>query len=345
MEFRDYYGVLGVDRKADADAIKKAYRRLALKHHPDRAPEGEREAAEARFKEVTEAYEVLSDPEKRARYDRFGADWKHGQEFRPPPGNEGGGARRMSREEFEEMFGSAGGFSDFFRSMFGDQVRDDFAGARGARHARFRHRGADVRADLHLAVSDALRGGEREFELPTTGACDRCGGVGFVGEHACPSCGGLGQVRRPRRVSLKLPAKLRDGIVLRLGGLGEPGEGAAEPGDLHLTLHLDDDDRWRVDGANLLGDVDVAPWDALAGTHVDVRTAAGEARVRIPPDTRAGRRLRLRAQGLDDGRGGRGDVVLTVRLVLPEALTERQRELLLEAGGRTAGAEETGGGA
>jgi len=326
VEFRDYYQTLGVAREADADAIKKAYRRLALQHHPDRAPEGQREAAEAKFKEVSEAYEVLSDPEKRARYDRFGrADFAAGAA--PPPG----GAQRMSEKEFEDLFGGEGGFSDFFRTYFGDQVRRDFAG-RGARHARFRHRGSDVRAELALDVSDALAGGRREFEVPARAACPRCGGVGFVGERVCPTCGGVGAVHERKRVDLQLPAKLRDGLVLRLAGLGDPGEGDAPPGDLHLTLRLRSDERWSVDGADLEGDLEVTPWDALAGTQVDVRTAVGTATVRVPAGTPAGKRLRLRGQGLDDGQGGRGDVLLAVRLVLPAGLSERARELILEAG-------------
>lgn len=335
MDFRDYYETLGVARDADAEAVKKAYRRLALKHHPDRAPEGEREAAEARFKEISEAYEVLSDPEKRARYDRLGAAWREGDAAAPPPGQE---SYRMSREEFEDLFGGSG-FSDFFRTHFGDRARQDFAGRR-QRHGRFRHRGADVRAELPLDVSDALAGGRREFEVPARTTCPRCGGVGFVGEHVCPTCAGVGQVRERKRVDLKLPDHPRDGLVLRLAGLGEPGEGDAPAGDLHLTLRLRSDDRWTVEGADLLGEVEVAPWEALAGTQRDVRTARGTVTVRIPAETRAGKRLRLRGQGLGDGQGGQGDVLLTVRLALPDDLTPRQRELILEAGLQGSGTGE-----
>lgn len=324
MEFQDYYEVLGVSRDASQDAIKKAYRRLALEHHPDRHPEADRAEAEAKFKKVSEAYEVLSDTEKRGRYDRFGASWEQGQEFTPPSG-----ARTMSREEFERVFGGGGGFSDFFTSMFGDQFRRDFEG-RARRHARYGYRGADVHAELHLGLGDALRGGTSTFRVPASVACPRCGGVGLVGEHVCPSCAGLGSIQEPRTVELKIPAEVRDGMVLRLRGLGEPADGAGEPGDLHVTLRIDSDDTYRVRGSDVEADVALAPWEAVFGAEALVRTPAGRATVKIPPDTRAGAKLRLRGQGLDDGRGGRGDFYVVARMALPAHLTERQRELLRE---------------
>lgn len=345
MEFQDYYDVLGVARDASPEEIRKAYRKQALEWHPDRHAEGsEREEAEKRFKQVSEAYEVLSDPEKRQRYDRFGKDWEHGQEFTPPEG-----ARRMSREEFERMFGGAGGaggggggFSDFFSEMFGDLFSRDFEG-RGPRHARYRYRGADLRAELQLTVEEAIRGGKRGFRLPAQVACERCGGVGMIGEHVCPSCLGVGSARTEREVELTLPERPRDGMVLRLRGMGEAADGDGEAGDLLLTLRLASDDTYRVRGNDVEADVPLAPWEALSGARVDVRTPAGQARVTVPPGTPAGRRLRLRAQGLDDGRGGRGDFFAVVRLALPEELTPRQRELLEELG--RAGATPVSGGA
>jgi curved DNA-binding protein len=323
VQFHDYYETLGVERGADADAIKRAYRKLALKHHPDRAPEGKRDEAEKTFKLVNEAYEVLSDPEKRERYDRVGADWKEGQEFTPP-----GGARTMTRAEMEELFGGFG-FSDFFAQMFGDDVRREQAGG-ARRHARYRHRGADVRAQLVLDATRAVNGGTSAFEIPGTAPCARCGGVGFVDEHVCATCGGVGAVHRTRTVELKIPKDVRDGQVLRLRGLGEPGEDGGATGDLLLELRLASDRTYRVDGSDLSIDVDVAPWDAFAGTRAAVRTALGTAQVTIPPETRAGARLRLRGQGLADGHGGRGDLIVVVRHALPARLSERQRELLRE---------------
>jgi len=331
MEFQDYYKVLGVPRDADPAAIKKAYRKLALEWHPDRHRGDDEEAAEARFKQINEAYEVLSDAEKRKRYDRFGKDWEHGQEFTPP-----GGARTMSREEFESMFGGESGFSDFFTSMFGDQFRSAFGGGGRRPHARYRHRGADSRAELRLTVDDAVRGGKSRFTLPTHVPCSLCGGVGFLRDHVCPTCGGTGSVHEQRTVDLTIPRNARDGMALRLAGLGEPGVEGAEAGDLILTLRLDPGRRFRLVGANLETDVAVTPWDALFGTEVDVETPDGTVVLKIPAGTKAGRRLRLRGKGLGDASGGRGDLHAVVRYELPEELTERQRELLRELRDATA---------
>ncbi len=326
LKFQDYYQTLGVARAADADAIKKAYRKLAMQWHPDRQPEAEREAARQRFVQISEAYEVLSDSEKRARYDQFGEHWREGQEFRAPPG-----AQTMSPEEFEAAFGGGGGFSDFFRSMFGNQFRADFRGG-ARRHPRYAHRGADVRANLELKVGDAVRGGVSSFEVGAHASCPVCGGVGFVDDHVCPRCAGVGQVRLAKTVELRIPDDVRDGQVLRMRGLGEAGAEGGEAGDLLLTLRLADDDVYRLRGADVEADVWLAPWEALAGASVDVRTARGTAVAKIPPGTAAGTRLRLRGQGLATADGGRGDLIIVVRMALPAALSERQRELLQEAG-------------
>lgn len=328
MKFQDYYEVLGVPRDANAEAIKKAYRALALRWHPDRHQGTAKADAEAKFKAASEAYEVLSDPAKRAKYDRFGKDWQHGQDFQPPPPGQGG-ARRMSREEFERAFGGGGGFSDFFREMFGEDLRRDF-GERARPHARFDFRGADVRAELELPIGAALEGGVRTFQVPGQSACRTCGGTGFVGEHVCPTCAGVGSVRALRTVELRIPASVRDGLELRLKGLGEPGQGQGGPGDLYLTLRLADDERYALDGDELEVRVRVAPWTAEAGGTVDVRTARGTVALRVPAGSRAGRRLRLRGQGLSDGQGGHGDCIARLELDLPETLTPRQRELLAE---------------
>jgi curved DNA-binding protein len=337
MEFQDYYEVLGVPRDADADAIKKAYRKLAMKFHPDRNLGPAQKEAEASFKRVNEAYEVLSDPEKRKRYDRFGKHWKQGEEFTQPAGE----GRPMTQEEFADVFGGEGGFSEFFTRIFGDQMRERFG--RRAQHPRYRHRGADVRAELRLSVSDAIRGGKSVFEIPTTRPCPRCGGVGFVEEHVCPTCGGVGSVHGRKHVELTLPRVIRDGMTLRLRGLGEPGDDGGESGDLHLTLRLESDSAYRIVGNDIEADVPVAPWEALKGTKVDVATLDGTLRVTIPPGARAGTKLRIPGKALDDGRGGRGDLYVVVRLALPEELSRRQRELIEELG--RAGPASVAGGA
>ena len=168
MKFQDYYEILGVSRDASIDEIKKAYRKLAIKWHPDRHGDSDRAAAEEKFKRINEAKEVLTDPEKRAKYDKFGQNWEHGQDFTPP---QGGGWQTMDPDEFASMFGGGGGFSDFFASMFGNDMR-----GRARTHRRYQARGADVNADLRLTISDAIDGGKREFGLGTVQACSVCGG-------------------------------------------------------------------------------------------------------------------------------------------------------------------------
>jgi curved DNA-binding protein len=324
VQFQDYYDVLGVARDADAEAVKKAYRKLALKWHPDRHQGDGKDAAEAKFKQVSEAYEVLSDPTKRAKYDRFGENWEQGQEFDPGPGQ-----RTMTPEEFEAAFGGSGGFSDFFQEMFGGQFREDVRGG-PQRHARYHYRGSDVRAELRLSISEALAGGKRGFEIPARVSCPSCGGTGSMGQHVCPACAGVGQVRTIKKVDLTIPAAVRDGLNLRLRGLGEPGEGGGESGDLHLVLRLADDDTYRSVGSDLEARVTVPAWDAEAGTKVDVRTARGTVTVTVPSGSRSGTRLRLRGQGFADGKGGHGDCIVRIELDLPRTLSARQRELLLE---------------
>ena len=332
MKFQDYYEALGVARTATPDEIKKAYRQLALQWHPDRHKEAKRAEAEARFKRISEAYEVLSDAEKRAKYDRFGEHWKQGEDFAPPPG-----ARTMSPQEFERLFGGRGGFSDFFESLFGEEMRRDFGSERT--HARFRQRGADVRAELTLSATQAVQRGKSSFSVPAAASCPRCGGVGFLtsakrGEHVCPTCAGVGQVHSERRVELAIPEGVRDGLELRLKGLGEPGEGGTS-GDLYLTLRLESDANYRVNESDLEAELAVTPWDAFLGTKVELRTPLGTASVAIPPETPAGTRLRLRGQGLMSAEGGRGDLHAVVRYVLPPSLNARQKELLRELAGRT----------
>lgn len=338
MQFQDYYKTLGVERSASADEIKRAYRKLAKEWHPDRHPPQKRAEVEEKFKAIAEAHEVLSDPEKRKRYDQLGEHWRHGQDFQPPPG---GGYRTVSPEEFARMFGGAGagggrrgggGFSDFFAQMFGDLFQgaggaggggaDGGFGAFGGGGRRAAPaRGQDAEAEIELAVGDALRGGKRSFAMGVAVPCEVCDGEGHVNGRTCPRCAGLGHTRRERTIELQIPKDVHDGQVLRLRGLGEPGERQA--GDLLLSLRLVPDDTYRLRDGDVEADVVVAPWEAIAGTAVEVRVPKGTATVRIPPDTKAGARLRLRGQGL----GGR-DLLLVVRYGLPETLTDRQRELL-----------------
>lgn len=335
VKFKDYYETLGVGRDASAEAVKKAYRKLALVWHPDRHPPEKREEAEERFKAISEAYEVISDPEKRGRYDKFGQNWEHGADF--PTGGQGGGEGvRMSREEFERRFG-ASGFSEFFETQFGDQFARS---AGGGVHRRFRVRGADVYAEMVVSVSDAIKGGKQRFTIEGRKACDRCAGVGFVGEHVCARCVGVGNVPETRTVDLALPSDPYDGKIVRLKGLGAPGAEGAEAGDLHLTLRLRSDDVYRLIGDDVEADVRIAPWEAIQGVKVNVRSPRALVAITVPPMARAGMRLRVRGKGLarpgvtgvGKGGGKPGDFYAVVRLALPDELNERQMELLREVG-------------
>jgi DnaJ-class molecular chaperone len=345
VKFQDYYTTLGVARTATGDEIKRAYRKLAKEWHPDRHPPHKRKDVEDKFKAISEANEVLSDPEKRKRYDALGEHWRQGQDFQAPPGG-GGGFRNVSPEEFARMFGGAGragggGFSDFFSQMFGDM----FAGSRGAgagpRTRARAARGEDAEAEIELEVGEALLGGKRAFSLRIRVPCETCDGDGHLDGRACPACGGLGSSQREQNVELSIPKDARDGQVVRLRGLGERGDGGP-PGDLLLTLRLVADDVYRLRDDDVEADVVVAPWELLDGTKVDVAVPGGTATARVPAGTKPGQRLRLRGQGLARADGARGDLLLVVRLGLPEPLTDAQKDLLRQLG---AGAGPVRGGA
>lgn len=238
----------------------------------------------------------------------------------------------MSPEEFQQMFGGGGGFSDFFASFFGDQFGEAF-GRRGGAAAfagRGAQRGADVRAEIALPVAEALQGGRRTLELPGEVACPVCGGLGDVKGHICPRCAGVGAMREKKTVEVSIPQTMRDGTVLRLRHLGQAGSGGGEPGDLYLTIRLASDATYRLNGSDVEADLPVAPWEAAFGAKVDVRMPDGTLAVTIPPNARAGTRLRFRGRGIVDEEGHRGDFHAVVRIKLPEPLSDRQRELLRE---------------
>src|SRR5262245_21319520 len=235
VKFRDYYAVLGVARTATTEEIKKAYRVLARKYHPDVNP-GDK-TAEEKFKELNEAYAVLSDPEKRQRYDQLGANWKAGADFTPPPGWEGGRAWEgggVEYGDFSDLFGAGhgqGGFSDFFESLFGAR--------RGARAgAGFAMRGQDVEAAIELNLEEAHHGTTRTITLQTATVCPTCNGNGVRDKQPCATCQGAGAVARPTTLDVTIPAGVHHGSVIRLAGQGEPGTGNAPAGDLLLHVQL-----------------------------------------------------------------------------------------------------------
>ncbi len=326
---RDYYEVLGVGRGASDDDIKTAYRKLARKHHPDLNP-GDK-AAEERFKELQEAYDVLSDAEKRKLYDRHGENWRVAQQGggTPPPGWEGaragGGGPQAGGFDFSGFdFGSGGAGGFDFEDLFGRVGRGRGGGRRTSR-------GSDVEAELELSLEEAHRGGRRTLQMQAAETCPTCQGTGVTSDNqTCPTCGGAGQVLRPKTVEVNIPAGVRDGQTLRLAGQGGAGANGAPAGDLYLRIRLRPHPVFNVRGDDLEVELPVAPWEAVLGAKVEVPTIDGKAEVTIPAGAQSGQRLRLRGQGLNKRKGGRGDEYVRLKIVVPKEPSDEERRLFEE---------------
>ena len=343
MGGRDYYEVLGVERGVDPGSLKKAYRKLALKYHPDKNPgDGE---AEEKFKEAAEAYAVLSNPEKRARYDRFGHAGLGGA----------AGFPGFDPDTFSD-------FADILGDMFG--LGSIFGGGRRRRGVR---PGQDLRYDLEIEFEEAVRGLETKIRVPRLERCEHCDGRGSEspeGIRACERCGGRGQiafqqgfftiarpcgecsgsgrvivdpcgecrgqgrVRHERDLGVRIPAGVDDGVRLRIGGEGEASPEGGPPGDLHVVLHVREHPVLQRDGVTILSEVPVSPSRAALGTEVLVPTLDGERKLQIPPGTQPGTVFRLQGRGVPslDGRG-RGDHLVSVAVVTPRRLSPELREI------------------
>jgi curved DNA-binding protein len=329
VKFKDYYEILGVPRTASQDDIHRSFRKLALKYHPDVAKD--KTNAEERFKEINEANEVLSDPEKRKKYDALGANWKQGEEFRPPPDWQEQFGRRAGGEgtptDFEFHFGGTG-FSDFFENFFGMHGGGVGSSYREAGDGdAFTQRGRDVEADIMVTMEEALRGSTRAVSLRRLVPCDKCGGTGRLNKKICPACKGKGQVARTETYQVKIPVGVYEGQLLRLSGQGEHGAVDGQSGDLFLRIRFAKHPGYRVENDNLYCDLDVAPWDAVLGTTVSIPLLDGHANLKIPAGTRNGQRFRLRGKGIPQRGGGRGDLFAIVRVQVPERVGERERAL------------------
>jgi len=297
MEYKDYYRIMGVERDATQDEIKRVYRKLARKYHPDVSKEGD---AEARFKEVGEAYEVLKDPEKRAAYDQLGADWKAGQDFKPPPDWDAG-------FEFSGGGYTAGGggvHSDFFdEELFGRQFRQA-----GASRQTFRMRGEDHHARVLIDLEDSFAGATRSLSLHVPEVTND----GHV-------------ITRERTLNVRIPRGIRPGQQIRLAGQGTPGLGGAGSGDLYLEVAFREHPLYRVDGADIYLDLPVAPWEAGLGAKIKVPTPSGAVDLRIPAGSNQGRKLRLKGRGLPVRTPG--DLYVVLQVTLPPADSEDAKRL------------------
>jgi len=346
MEYIDYYKVLGVGREASADEIAKAYRRMARKHHPDVSKDP---GAEEQFKRLNEANQVLSDPEKRRRYDLLGSGWRDGEAFRPPAGWSDG-----ARVEFRSYpgggFAAGGDWSDFFETIFGGSPGGVRGGGRAG--ARAGGRGGRVRVSaspfggeapgfagpepLDPRLEDLFGGsvaGARARSRPRRGA-DVEGELEVPVEEALRGGTRSVQLRGPqgrvRTFEIKIPPGIHDGAKIRLAGRGEDGRAGAPDGDLLLIVRVTALPPFRIDGGDLVTTVDVAPWEAALGATFAVPTPDGPVQMKLPAGHSSGRRLRLRAKGLPQREHGRGDLYAEVRIVVPEELGERERRLFEE---------------
>jgi DnaJ-class molecular chaperone len=336
MEYRDYYKVLGVSKDAPQGEINKAYRKLARKYHPDLNP-GDK-TAEARFKEINEAHEVLTDADKRQKYDQLGSNWNR-------PGFDihayTRGARQRTRTtptagDAGSTGAGADSFSDFFQSIFGS------AGAktatRTAAPAKPR-RGDDIEQQVEVSIEEAYAGGQRMFTLTGQDRCPRCSGSGLEADgKPCTSCKGAGWTTFSRRIEVKIPAGVRDGSRIRIAGEGNPGSGAGPRGDLYLVVSLKPHATFKREDDNLLEDLDVPYTTLVLGGEVVVPTVKGKVLLKVPGGTANGKQFRLTGQGMPRLKDGtRGDLMVKVHAILPGTngapLTNRERDLLTELAG------------
>lgn len=366
MANKDLYETLGVSKSASEDELKKAYRKLAMKFHPDKNP-GDKEA-EAKFKDISHAYDILKDPQKRAAYDRFGEAAFNGGGGGNPFGGGGGG--------FDFNFGGgAGGFADIFEEMFGDMMGRGGGGGRGYGGRAGAARGSDLQYGIEITLEEAFKGTDKTITIPTFSTCDSCSGNGakagtkpetcptcsgagrvraqqgfFTVERGCPTCGGAGQtirekctscggagrVRREKTLKVNIPAGIEEGRRIRLTGEGEAGTGGAPSGDLYILVQIRDHRLFSREGANLFCRVPVAMSVAALGGTIEVPTIeGGRSEVKIPAGTQTGQQFRLKGKGMSVMRStSRGDMYIELFVETPVKLSKKQQDLLKEFAGK-----------
>lgn len=347
MEYKDYYKILGVTKSANAEEIKKAYRRLARKYHPDVNPGNK--SAEARFKEVNEAYEVLSNPAQREKYDTLGPNWQ--MQF-------GGTASHAGTRARTGATGAGGstadwadptGFSDFFETLFGRRASNPSssgpngagtAGRNGTSGSRYgsttsttrREKGEDIEQPLEIALAEAYSGTSRTYTIQMPQACTSCHGRGQIGTTSCPSCSGTGTITRTRRVEARIPAGVETGTRVRVGGEGHPGINGAPAGDLFIVVTVKPDAVFERRGDDVATDLTVPLTTAVLGGEMPVHLPDGKRLLlTIPPETQNGQIFRLAGKGMPRvGGSGAGNLLARVQVMLPKQLSARQRQLFEE---------------
>jgi curved DNA-binding protein len=325
VEFKDYYHILGVDRNASDDDIRKAFRKLARKFHPDVAKD--KHTAEEKFKQINEAYEVLGDPSKRKKYDSLGAHWSDGAQFHPPRDSTRSHWQKTSQggpAGFDFQFDGTG-FSDFFEQYFG--ARAGAASPHTADFSDFSERGQDVEADLMVTLEEAFHGATRPISLRLSSPCEVCQGIGHLPQGACPACHGTGESSQVENYTVKIPPGVRQGQRLRLPGRGRAGVGRGAAGDLYLRVRLAPHPDFRVESNDLYHDLELAPWEAVLGAAVSVPTLTGPIQIKVPAGSQRGQRLRLRGHGLPLKPSGRGDLFVVLQIQLPAQISDEERSL------------------
>jgi DnaJ-class molecular chaperone len=329
LEYKDYYKILGVDKNADDKAIKQAYRKLARKYHPDL---NKHKGSADRFKEINEANEVLSDPEKRRKYDTLGPDWqRYGQTG--GPGGEGGPFPGGFRVEYQGDQGEPGGFSDFFRTLFGGG-----AGGRGGFGSdvfeQFRRgpagppQGQDVQANIEISLEEAFHGARKTFSMELDEPCATCGGAGNREGRPCATCGGHGWQRSRRDLDVKIPAGVKTGSRVRVAGEGGGAVAGGSRGNLYLTVTVSPHPLFDRRADDLHVELPVTAPEAALGASIDVPSLKGKVSMKLPAGTSSGRTFRLRGYGMPRLKGGgAGDQLVKIKVVLPSTLTDEERTL------------------
>jgi molecular chaperone DnaJ len=318
MAGKDYYQILGVNRNASEKEIKQAYRRLARKHHPDLNP-GDK-SAEAKFKEINAAYEVLSNPEKRKKYDQFGEQWEYADQFAKTRGQErvqwdfGKGGKTFE-------YGDLSGFGDIFSNLFGDS-------GIGSRMRRGPRRGQDIESPIEVTLEEAYHGSTRLMQLQTEEPCTACDGTGRVGNRVCTICKGAGGKISPKRLEVKIPAGVRDGSRIRIAGEGGPGIADGKKGDLYLVVKVHTHKLFERKGDDLYTEVSVPLVTAILGGEAGLPTLNGSISLKIPPETQNGKVFRLAGKGMPQlGNNKYGNMFAKVKVTLPTDLTEEEKKL------------------
>jgi len=336
LKYKDYYEVLGVPKGAAEKDIKSAYRKLARKWHPDANPTSTKQAEE-RFKEISEAYEVIGDPEKRKKYDALGSNWEQAQaqaeaQRRYREAQAAQGAQYRTAAGGGDPFGGASvgggnsGFSDFFDSFFSGG-----GSAPGRRGASFAQRGTDLDASVEISLADAFAGGSKSVSLQIEDACPRCKGAGVLNNNICPQCHGTGRTIAAKKFDVTIPKGVRDGQRIRLLGQGGRGTSGGPNGDLFLDVEITSDATYERKGDDLYVDLPVSVYDLVLGASVRVPTMTGDVTVTIPSGTQSNKLLRLGGKGMPRVRGGgSGDQYVRLIGMLPTDLTDRERELYTE---------------